>query len=91
MFWWIFGGALALFSAPVAIVIAATIHNPSPRRTAAPVPCADLPQPVAVTVSAPASQPRRRIKPYSNLDRIAQQNKARRESIDRRYNRVQPW
>ena len=91
MFWWIFGGVLVLFSVPVIVVVIATIRNPSPRRSASPAPCSDLPQSIIVTVSTPVSRIRREIKPFSNLDSIAEENKARRESIDRRYNRVQPW
>ena len=90
MFWWVFGVTVAVICGPVLFVLVRSLVRPNRRsRPAAPAP----PQPPQVNIHVhPAPpRPRRRIKPYSALERDAKANRPRRESIDRRYSRTQPW
>lgn len=91
MFWWIFGGTIAVISGPVLFIAIKALVKPDPNFKPSAATVEQKPQPVTVTVRTVQPRRPRHIKVYSNLEQDAETNKERRESIDRRYNRVYPW
>ena len=90
MFWWVFGGTVAVIGVPVLFIAIKALVKPD-RNFKPSAPVAPQPQPINVTVNPVQPRPRRSVKVYSTLERDAETNRPRRESIDRRYNRVHPW
>lgn len=91
MLWWIFGGTVAIICGPVLFIAIKALVKPDLNFKPSATPVDQKPQPVTVTVHTVQPRRPRHIKVYSNLEQDAETNKERRESIDRRYNRVYPW
>lgn len=90
MFWWIFGGTVAIICGPILFIAIKALVKPDPGFKPSAAPVERKPQPVNVIVHTVQPRQPRHVKVYSTLERDAETNKERRESIDRRYYRVHP-